>query len=136
MKQRGRDVLIGVLLGAALIIWVTTRHHTNNSSSSHPRATVSASHSPAKHAARTPAVQAPASKAAAPATRRPTPAASTHPSALTHSSTRLASNKSADSGIGNGVIAIAALIAIAASLSTVALTVRHMRAGSMRGETR
>lgn len=136
MKQRGRDVLIGVLLGAALIVFVATRHNTHNSGSSHPRTTASAStaSSHGKHGAKAPATKThPKAKTAS---HRPTPAASTRPTPLTQASKRVASSKPADSGIGNGVIAIAALIAIAASLSTVALTVRHMRAGSMRGETR
>jgi hypothetical protein len=136
MKKRGRDVLIGVLVGAVLIIWVTSTHHkTHGSSGSHPRtsASASASHSPAKHAK----APAPKKHTHAAASHHAAPAASTHPTPLTHSATHLASaSKPADSGLGNGVIAIAALVAIAASLSTVTLTVHHMRAGSMRGETR
>jgi hypothetical protein len=137
MKKRGRDVLIGVPVGAVLIIWITSTHHkTNGSSGSHPRtsASASASHSPTRHAAKAPA---PKQHTHAAASHHAAPAASTHPTPLTHSATRLASaGKPADSGLGNGVIAIAALVAIAASLSTVTLTVHHMRGGSMRGETR
>jgi hypothetical protein len=137
MKKRGRDVLIGVIVGAVLIIWITSTHHkTQGSSGSHPRtsASASASHSPAKHAAKAPAAK---KHASASVSHHAAPAPSTHPTPLTHSATHLASSsKPADSGLGNGVIAIAALVAIAASLSTVTLTVHHMRAGSMRGETR
>jgi hypothetical protein len=131
MKQRGRDVLIGILVGAALIIWVTSRHDAHHTTPRpHPSASASASHSHAK----TPAAKTPAAKTRA-ATHKVAPA-STHPTTLTHTARTMASSKPADSGIGNGVIAIGALVAIGASLFTVTLTVRHLRADPMRGGTR
>jgi hypothetical protein len=133
MKQRGRDFVIGLLVGAVLVLLVT--HHGGGSSKPNPKPTTSATPS---HGAKTrsadthrprpgPAVTVHPTILAHPSTSRPSPLA--HPASIAHLAARTAaSGQSGESGLGDGVIAIASLVTIAASLSTVTMTVRGQRA--------
>jgi hypothetical protein len=146
--MKGRDVLIGVAIGAFVVLFLTN-YHSGKSSPPHPKPSVSAqsSHRPAalhtRHkdtkphrstdAAVThkadPGPSADAAKATrttgTPATGKPTTDAL--PSAHRITASR-ASPAAKSSGLSNGLIVIASLIAIAAALSTVTLTVRGLRA--------
>jgi hypothetical protein len=146
MKGTGRDILIGVAIGAILILFLT-HHHSSSSSSSHPKDSSSAQsskhHGGAKSAGHrnksdTAAHASPhahtSSHAHASASPHPTtggqasPPAHSSPGAHTSSPAHAANNQSKSSGTSGALIAIASLIAIAAALSTVALTLRGRRA--------
>lgn len=152
--MKGRDVLIGIAIGAFLVLFLMN-YHSGKSSPPHPRPSSSQSakatnnkghnthqgagkqHTTAAHrttASRTTAHQATTHQATA---AKGTPATDALPS-----SHRLATGKNASktdakttasapgksSGISDSLIVIACLIAIAAALSTVTLTVRGLRA--------
>lgn len=120
MKKRGQDFAIGLIVGVILIL-LLTHHGGNTKAPSHPAssptASTSASPSPSRHT----------TKAHAAATQKAKPHVTVHPTPVAHVS-KPTSHKPADSGVGNGVIAIASLVTIAASLSTVTMTVHGLRA--------
>jgi hypothetical protein len=152
--MKGRDVLIGVAIGAFLVLFLTN-YHPAKSPPAHPKPSASAqslprsaaassrlrdtkSHHPApQHSApprsapqhradpRPSADAASAKPAGKSATGKPTTQAL--PSAHRITATQ-ASAPAKSSGVSNGLIIIASLIAIAAALSTVTLTVRGLRA--------
>jgi hypothetical protein len=157
--MKGRDILIGALLGALVVIWATN-HHDGKSSASQVKHSVSVQSSSPPHGGRTPAAHPsrhaatthPAARSSHPAAHTPathpastahtgsaarvshtgaTPTRSPHPSMSAHATRRAATGashpaKSLD--VSAGLIAIASLIAIAASLSTVTMTMRSLRA--------
>jgi cytoskeletal protein RodZ len=144
--MKGRDVLIGVAIGAALVLFLVNYHSgkstphpksTVSASASHPKSTSKSHHSTSKKsrssaaaAKHTPSPKPSGAAATAhPASQRPTTASQPsahHLSAKPAAHTASAPAKS--SGISDGLIVIACLIAIAAALSTVTMTVRGLRA--------
>jgi hypothetical protein len=149
--MKGRDVLIGVAIGAVLVLFLVNYHSGKSTPHPKPSATTSASashhkgkshhsskksHSSAAAAKHTPgpkpsgaaASARPASQGGATNQSRPTPAS--QPSAHHLSAKPVAHTASApakSSGISDGLIVIACLIAIAAALFTVTMTVRGLR---------
>jgi hypothetical protein len=162
--MKGRDVLIGVAIGAFVVLFLTN-YHSGKSPPPHPKPSVSAqsSHRPAAvsshhrdtrpHHSTAAAVHhkagpRPSTDAASArsgtgrsgtarsgtgrsgtggsATGKPTTDAL--PSAHPITGGRAASPAAKSSGLSNGLIVVASLIAIAAALSTVTLTVRGLRA--------
>jgi hypothetical protein len=153
--MKGRDVLIGVAIGAFLVLFLTN-YHPAKSPPPHPKPSASAQSLPRSAAASSrlkdtkshhPAPQHSASHhgadprpsadaaSAKPATGKSAtgkaatgkPTTDALPSAHRITATR-ASAPAKSSGVSNGLIIIASLIAIAAALSTVTLTVRGLRA--------
>jgi hypothetical protein len=152
--MKGRDVLIGVAIGAFVVLFLTN-YHSGKSPPPHPKPSVSAqsSHRPAAvsshhrdtrpHHSTAAAVHHKAgprgtgrsgtggsgtgrSGTGGSATGKPTTDAL--PSAHPITGGRAASPAAKSSGLSNGLIVVASLIAIAAALSTVTLTVRGLRA--------
>lgn len=139
--MKGRDLLIGAIAGGILIILLT--HAGSKPQSGHsPSASATQTSSSGKHhhhhnsghgktagdqhthpATTKPPHTAGASPAAS-ATTQTSGQASPHPTTSAHA----ASPAAKSSGLGNGLIAVACLIAIAAALFTVTMTVRGLRA--------
>ena len=131
--MKGRDVFIGALLGAFLVI-LATSHPKGNL----PQASSHASARPTSHpaSARPTRHSASARPKRHPATARPTPHASV-PATAKGTSPRAHSTPSATSGHAGGassgdwLIAIASVIAIASSAAAVTITVRGTRPAKM-----
>jgi hypothetical protein len=113
--MKGRDILLGALLGGILVIWAT---HQGAQGSSSPHPAHSASAQSSRHPADT----------RSPITHPATPTMTAHPSSPAHLAGRATSGQAKTPGAGDETIAIASLIAIAVSLSTVTMTVRGRRA--------
>jgi hypothetical protein len=156
--MKGRDILIGAVLGALVVIWATNhhgapktpssqgKHSVSVQSSSHPPGTRSPGVHPSKpavtshppsHPATHPATHPAAAHRTSPAPKNPATAPShgaashttgTHPASSPHTLTKGGSHGSGTFDVSAGLIAIASLIAIAASLSTVTMTMRSLRA--------
>ncbi|HEX4060411.1 MAG TPA: hypothetical protein VHY58_05235 [Streptosporangiaceae bacterium] len=146
--MKGRDVLIGVAIGAVLVLFLVNYHSgkstphpqpsvTNSAAASQHKTKSKSHHSSSKksHSSAAAAKHTPGPKpsgAAASATpvgqSRPTTASLPSSHHLTaKATTRTASAQGKSSGISDGLIVIACLIAIAAALSTVTMTVRGLR---------
>jgi hypothetical protein len=147
--MKGRDLLIGAVAGGILVILLThtggkTPHagHSPSASASPAASAGKHHHHGSKHhthhtaAPKThQATAKPQHTAGAGASASATPQASGHPSAHPTPSGHAASptaKSSGSSGLGNGLIAVACLIAIAAALFTVTMTVRGLRAANDR----
>lgn len=148
--MKGRDILIGALLGALVVIWATNhhgapktpssqgRHSVSVQSSSHPPGTGSPGAHPSKpavtsHPATHPAgahrtSPAPKKSSAAPSHSAASHSTGTHPTSPAHTLGKGGSHGPGTFDVSTGLIAIASLIAIAASLSTVTMTMRSLRA--------
>jgi hypothetical protein len=152
--MKGRDILIGALLGALVVIWATNhhsapktpssqgRHSVSVQSSSHPPGTGSpgartskpavTSHPSPHPATRSAAAHrtspAPENSSAAPSHSAAAHSTGTHPASPAHTLSKGGSQGPGTFDVSTGLIAIASLIAIAASLSTVTMTMRSLRA--------
>lgn len=144
--MKGRDVLIGVAIGAFLVLFLTN-YHSGKPHDPHPKSSASAQAASTQHGASSQHVDkthhqaaskhpAPTAKHTAAAKPRPAnPTAEAQPSAHrlstgkagSKTTGKAASAPAKSSGISDGLIVIACLIAIAAALSTVTLTVRGLR---------
>jgi hypothetical protein len=148
--MKGRDVLIGVAIGAFLVLFLTNYHA--GKSSPHPKPSASSqsakstgskhkdpvkTHHQAAHKQHTTAA-AQHNSDTKPAPAKPATEAqpSTHRLATgknagktdAKTTDKAASPAAKSSGISDGLIVVACLIAIAAALSTVTLTVRGLKA--------
>jgi hypothetical protein len=152
--MKGRDILIGALLGALVVIWATNHHSpakTPSAQGKHPVSVQSSSpsqgtRSPAVHTSKTavikhppvhpsshaavthPSSPAPKRSSTAPAQSVHSGSPGAHPSTSAHAAGKSTSHGSGTLDVSAGLIAIASLIAIAASLSTVTMTMRSLRA--------
>jgi hypothetical protein len=152
--MKGRDILIGALLGALVVIWATNHHgaaKTPSSQGKHSVSVQSSRHpqgtgSPGVHSSKPAVTSHPSSHPAthpaaahrtspAPGNSSPAPSPSTaqhptgaHPASSAHTVSKGASHGPGTFDVSTGLIAIASLIAIAASLSTVTVTMRSLRA--------
>jgi len=144
--MKGRDVLIGVAIGAFLVLFLTNYHSGKSTPHPKPSVTTSAPSSlhkvtskrrhPAARKSHTTAASAqhtagPKPSADAVSAKPVKPSTASRPSAHRQQGGRTTAKAAAatgkSSGLSNGLIIIACLIAFIAALSTVTMTVRGLR---------